>query len=407
MLLQKEQSLLDDKSPTQKQLDWATGYGVCDNCSMNDPAIQRWRGFGRQVNSAALQFYDYLQNSQYYTYKAGHTYSIANTDRPTSLVAIQNQATAALYNYTPHVYNGNFNFFTLWMRYFTRSYPNNSLLQAKGESGVWLIKDNQRRPFLSRGALTSRYDIKKIIQVNKVDLEKYPIGPPIKFAQYSILRSPRGTVFLLVDDTRRGFASQEAFRKIGFNPEEIINASWEDINTYKEGSPITATSTYPTGALLQDKTTGGIYYVSEGTKAPLWDKVLLQTKFKHKSIHAVNPEELKRFQTIAPAIFGDGELLTPSNSPAVYVIDNKQKRPIVSADAFLDLGYKWDNIITVPKQIIDLYPTGEILGKEYQETDIEIIDPLATSTASIITANTSSTTVDQATQAEINDILNP
>ena len=35
----------------------------------------------------------------------------------------------------------------------------------------------------------------------------------------------------------------------------IINASWEDINAYEEGLPITATSSHPTGALLQDKTT--------------------------------------------------------------------------------------------------------------------------------------------------------
>src|SRR3989338_3577795 len=35
--LQKEQSLITDPDPTQKQLDWATGYGVCDACKMTDP----------------------------------------------------------------------------------------------------------------------------------------------------------------------------------------------------------------------------------------------------------------------------------------------------------------------------------------------------------------------------------
>ena len=56
VLLQKEQSLVEDDEPTQKQLDWATGYAVCDDCPMDDPAIQRWKGFGKQINSAALQF---------------------------------------------------------------------------------------------------------------------------------------------------------------------------------------------------------------------------------------------------------------------------------------------------------------------------------------------------------------
>ena len=57
VLLQKEQSLVEDDAPNDRQLDWATGYAVCDDCSKDDPAIQRWKGFGKQINSAALQFY--------------------------------------------------------------------------------------------------------------------------------------------------------------------------------------------------------------------------------------------------------------------------------------------------------------------------------------------------------------
>ncbi|MEN9378840.1 MAG: hypothetical protein RJB15_518, partial [Pseudomonadota bacterium] len=51
--LQKEQSLVTDDTPTQKQLDWAAGYGVCDACSMNDPSLQRFRGFAIQTRRAA------------------------------------------------------------------------------------------------------------------------------------------------------------------------------------------------------------------------------------------------------------------------------------------------------------------------------------------------------------------
>lgn len=40
--LQKEQSLVADQDPVQAQYDWATGYGVCDSCSLNDPDIQKY-----------------------------------------------------------------------------------------------------------------------------------------------------------------------------------------------------------------------------------------------------------------------------------------------------------------------------------------------------------------------------
>lgn len=390
VLLQKEQSLISDRSPRQSQLDWATGYGCPDGGGCND----RWKGFGKQVNSAALQFYDYMQNPDHYTYKAGHTYTVSNTGRGPSVITPKNQATAALYNYTPHVYNGNYNFYKLWLKYFTRAYPNGSLLQSKGEPGVWLIQDNEKRPFITRGALTTRFDASKIITVDPSVLAQYPKGDPLKFPQYSIIRSPRGTIFLIVDDKRRGFASGEAFRKIGYNPEEIIDASWDDINAYEEGKAITATSTYPTGALLQNSATGGVYWVSEGTKAPLLHPILLNTKFKYKSIHQISPDKLAEYKKGDPVRFDDGELLTPDNSPAVYVIEDGKKRAIASAEIFEDLGYKWKNIITAPSVITDLYEEGEPISEIYLQQD-QIID-ISTSTPATATG-TEGIEIDQET----------
>jgi hypothetical protein len=358
VLLQKEQSLIEDGSPSQSHLDWATGYGCPDSGGCNS----RWQGFGKQVNSAALQFRDYMDNPQFYTYKVGQTYTFTNpygtiSQEPIT-VTPANQATTALYNYTPHVYNGNFNFYKIWQRYFTKVYPDGSLLQADAEPGVWLIQNGVKRPFFSKAALASRFDSNKIIKINKSDLDKYETGAPIKFPQYSLIRSPRGTIFLLVDDKKRGFTSLAAFRKIGFNPVEVINASWEDINSYADGAHITATSTYPTGALLQNKKTGGIYYVMEGVKAPLVDKIFLTTKFKNKKIIKVSPAELDQYQTIKPVLFDDGELLKTPNSPFVYVISGGKKLLIASDKIFKDLGYKTENVIIAPSKVLYLYDAG-------------------------------------------------
>jgi len=361
VLLQKEMSLIEDKSPKQSQLDWATGYGCLDGSACNP----RWQGFWKQVNSASLQFRDYIDNPQLYTYRSGQTYTFTNpystTEKGNTVVTPTNQATAALYNYTPHVYNGNYNFYKIWQRYFTTTYYDGSLLQADGEVGVWLIQNGLKRPFLTKGALTSRFDENRIITVNKSDLDKYDTGAPIKFPNYSLIRSPRGTIFLLVDDKRRGFASSVAFRQIGYNPEEVVEASWEDINVYIEGRPITATSTYPTGALLQDKTTGGVYWVFEGEKAPILDAIFLKTKFKKKKIIPVSEEELDTYITIDPVLFEDGELVKTNNSPAVFLLVDGKKRPFISGEIFEGLGYKWENIITTSSKVLYLYPQGEAL----------------------------------------------
>jgi hypothetical protein len=365
-MLQKEMGLIENSSPQKSRLDIAMGYGCPDSggCS------SRWKGFGKQVNSAALQFKDYMDNPHHYTYRAGNTYIFRNQystiKQETTTVRIGNSATAGLYNYTPHVYNGSYNFFVIWNRYFkTVEYPDGSLLQARGEVGIWLIEDGVKRPFLEKGALMSRFDINKTLVVDKAVLDKYERGAPIKFPNYSIVRSPMGNLYLLVDDKRRGFENSDVFKKIGFNPEEIMNASWEDIKSYEEGPAITSISRYPTGALLQDKESGGVYWVAENKKAPLLDAVFLKTKFKGKKIITVDSDELEQYEKIDPVKFENGELLTSDKNPAVYLISEGIKRSFVSGEVFENLGYKWENLVVVPDRILNLYKTGKQITSSY------------------------------------------
>ncbi|MDD5527715.1 MAG: hypothetical protein PHO56_01935 [Patescibacteria group bacterium] len=362
VLLQKEQGLIEDPNPSQGSLDWATGYGCPDGGGCNS----RWQGFWKQINSATLQFYDYMVNPFEYGYRPGNTYTFNNTcsaynNPPSSLVTPYNLATAALYNYTPHVFNGNYNFYTLWQKYFARNYPDGSLLQIKGDKTVWLIQDGKKRAFSSPSVLASRFNINKIITVEKADMDKFGTSTPIRFSNYSLIRSPRGTVYLLVDDQKRGFTSKAVFKKFGYNPAEVVAAGWNDINSYPEGVPLTATSTYPAGALLQDSKTGGVYWVYEGKKAPIPDKAVLTNKFKNKKIIKAAAAELAQYPTTDPILFGDGELLKSSNSPAIYLIAGGVKRPFMSSDLLVKLGYKLSNIINVSPQFLANYNNGEVI----------------------------------------------
>jgi len=373
VLLQKEASLIEDGTPTQSRLDWATGYGCPDNWVCNP----YYKGFGKQINSAALQFLAYMNEQSNYNYRAGQTYVVTNTLEPyctaaTQRMAItpQNKATAALYNYTPHVFNGNYNLYLLWQRYFgglsgtsnvVKLYADGSLLQIQGEPGVWLIANGQKRPFLNYSAFISRFKPEQILLTSQSELDKYPLGEAIKFANYSLAQTPDKQVYLLVNNEKRPFASASVLKSIGFNPEEIEAATVGDLSTYVLGKAITATSTNVTGALMQDTKTGGVFFVENGTKAPLLDKILLTTKFKNKKIMPVSPSILNTFTTVAPVLLPDGSLLKSASFPTVYLISNGQKRPFASEAAFGQLGYKMSNTITVSSQLLYQYPLGETI----------------------------------------------
>ncbi|MFE6966959.1 hypothetical protein ACFVAJ_17745 [Agromyces sp. NPDC057679] len=101
VLLEKEQSLVTDDWPGDRQYRSATGYGCPDtaDCDIN------YYGFFNQVYNAAWQFKKYQARPLDRGYIAGRTNSILyhpNSSCGRSDVYIQNQATAGLYIYTPY-----------------------------------------------------------------------------------------------------------------------------------------------------------------------------------------------------------------------------------------------------------------------------------------------------------------
>jgi len=367
VLLQKEASLIEDTNPPQAHLDWATGYGCPDGWVCNP----YYKGFGKQVNSAALQFLAYINEQDHYNYKVGQTYTIDNTLDPyctttnqTMTVTPANKATAALYNYTPHVFNGNYNVFKLWKRYFpkvVKLYPDGTILQVKNDAGIYLIEGGKKRPFSTYAAFTSRFKPEQIVTVTKDDLDNYPPGDAIRFSNYSLVQTPDKKIYLLVDKEKRPFANLAVFKKIGFNSEEIETASSSDLDLYTIGKTITATSTYVTGVLMQDSKTGGVFYVVDGTKAPVTDKILLSTKFKGKKITKATTKTLDKYTKVDPVLLDDGTLVKTDSFPTVYLISNGLKRPFADEATLNKLGYNTKNVITVSSKFLYNYQQGDII----------------------------------------------
>lgn len=361
VLLQKEQSLIEDPDPTTKQYDWATGYGVCDDCSMSDSGLSRWQGFGKQINSAALQFTEgYMADidSRGVTagkYGPGVPITIDNTT-----VTPLNAATAAMYAYTPHLH-GNSNFTIIWDRWFGKEYPTGTLLQAAGEDGVWRIEAGYRRPITSQSALTSRYNSNLIITVSKTDLAVYPEGSAIALPNYSLVKDEKGSIYLLVDDTMRHVESMAAFHSIGFSQDELVEITSSEVATYAQGTPITAATQDPSGRVVKLTTNGAMFYVKDGVRQAILDPAILTANFPSAVVEKITPVEVEQLKEGKFLKLPDGTLVRSFNDPAVYVIAEGEKHGITSEQIFNDYGYSWSNIIFVNDDVLALHKDGAAL----------------------------------------------
>ena len=351
--LQKEQSLINDPAPTQRQLDRAMGYRCPDNGSCHPNTLD----FGKQVDGAAWQFRQYLDHPQDWFFKPGLVYWVDEQ----YIIIPTNIATAGFYNYTPH-YSGNLRFWGLWSKYWSREYPDGTLLKAHDNPDVWLIQYGTRRLITSYSVLLSRFDPGRIIIVNASDIDHYPVGLSIQFSNYSILRTADGQRYLVVDDQIRPIVDDAAFRKLGYNPEEIIDVEAGELVGYTPGVNISVDSLYPTGVLLQNKTTGGVYYVDNGVRYPIIAREILRTRFPRLHMEQVEPVALDQYPEGFPVLFRDGELVRAANDAKIYVISGGLRRWIPSELVFTNLGYRWENVITTSQQALDLHPLGDVLN---------------------------------------------
>jgi len=352
--LQKEQSLITEKNPSQKQLDGATGYGITDGCGWTCDMYLNNQGFGKQVDSAAgiIRWYYDNKNSSDWIKRAGVSYLVdGQTIIPTT------DATAFLYTYTPHLH-GNENFWKLWQNWFGYSIPDGSLVKSADSPAVYLIQDSKKRPIKSMSILTSRFDKKMIMTIPLSELANYPDGASISLPNYSILKN--GDKYFLVDfDVVRPFANFDVVKKLGYNPDEFVDITDADIAGYTIGSTIQIDTTDPTGRLVKLKDEGSIYYLKDGFYHAIYNQQIAKITFPELIIKTVIASELKNYQPGAIVKLKDGTLFKTKGGSTVYVVEKGKKRPITSNDVFVGFGYDEKNIIIIDDILASIHETGQ------------------------------------------------
>ncbi len=353
--LQKEQSLVMDNKPTQKQLDWAMGYAVCDSCSMNDPRIQKYKGFAKQVDNAAGIIRWYYNNTNHGVVKKINSPVFINNQE----VVPQSWATAFLYTYTPHL-QGNKNFWRIWNNWFASIYPNGTILQSDTTKQYYLIADGKKRLFQNKNILLSRVDPALAVTIPDADLINYPDGSPISFPNYSIIKTESG-YYLLDYDAKRPFENEETLKKLGFNPQEIIEAKDADIAYYEKGPVITASNNKPQGVIYKITDASNAHFLlKDSILYPLISAEIAKTNFPGLDIESKKKVDISKYPISDKLItFSDGTLLKMKDRNIIYVIEKGKKRRISDEDTFLAMGYNHKNLLTVELSTLLSMPEGE------------------------------------------------
>lgn len=388
--IQKESSMITKSvfntaaysGSAQYYLDWITFYGWCDTCSTGVS-----KGFTNQIVATAAAFRRYLDliassGTSISGWGPAVTKTIpcitsdyANSRQlcvPGTSVDITptNAATSALYTYTPHP-GGNYAFWSLWKMFnfnLRRVYPDGTLLQAKGSKDIYILQGGIKRRFASQNALLATYSLKKVITVSQDALLQYDTGKAIYFANYSLVTAPNRGVYLVANDVKRPIKSKAALLKLGIDPKTSVKASWEVLNEFPDGAPITIDDVYPAGAVVQNTKNGMIFYVKDGVRYPVASGDIYKSQFGAKKPIKLKPEVLETYTWGANVGFRDGELIQEKTAAGkgtgpVYFISNGYRLPIASVAASKAYGFDkiMKNLIKTNAKSVNVHPLGPVL----------------------------------------------
>jgi hypothetical protein len=317
--------------------------------------------------------------------KVGQTIAIENTLGDfagiffSQNVTIGNRATAALYRYTPHVFNGNYNFWRFFTEWF--KYANGTLLSSTQDGFIYIIEDGARKRVPSFVAAVRGLNLATAVSASPTELADYPPGPLYGPPDNTIVNE-NGTHYVFVGGVRHPVSPFVlAQRKLDVGKSMPIAAA--DAALFPAGAQLTPSegtvlrgievpdvylvengvlkkyseftfaqhkagaklqripdsevASYPKqgyvapldGTVIQDRAKTGVYLMSKQRRLPLTPELLKNRKITAKQIVTLSSdEEIASIPIGPPATPAEGTYFTAGGPREFYLFKDGAKHPI-------------------------------------------------------------------------------
>jgi hypothetical protein len=364
--LQKEQGLItnhqnDAEATLQKALDHSLGFDCPDSsgCGNLFPGFyyQLFGNFDAEGNrylgaakSLMKSFNTPGGRGPSYNGQVSHvgdTITIYNTQGPpnnapeSQQVTIESSATAALYRYTPHVYNGNYNFWKYMNEWFR--YPNGTLVKLGTDSTVYIIQNGTRQLVPAFVASARGLNLASSITVSTTELESYPQDKIYGPADNTIVKATDSAQLYVFIANVKHPASEFVIQQRGLNSATALPLTPAESAMFEQGSTLTPKD----GTVLRGQNQQAIYLVDNGS-LKLYSAFVFGQRKAGKQVQVIPDSEVDSYPKAGFVPPLDGTLVKADNSLTIYLIGEGQKHP-VSGSVFKNRKFSFKNVVTLSK----------------------------------------------------------
>lgn len=373
--MEKEQSLIDGQFSTDEAMQTAIDHAMGFNCGDNVGCWNLFPGFYYQLfgnfdssNNRYLGAAKSLMKSFITTGGRGPSYNGAISHVGDTIIldntlggyegidaqqtiTIANSATAALYRYTPHVFNGNYNFWKFFNKWF--KYPNGTLLRLASASDTYIIQNGLKALVPQFVAQARNLKLDSAITISPTEFASYDTDKPLGPVDNTVVAiSGQNVKYVFINNIRHQ-ASDLVLSQRGLTSANVLSVSAQDASVFETGSILTPKD----GTIIRGTVNQAVYLVQNGQIKLYSAYTFAQNKIKAKQIVTVPDDEILTYTQngfVAPL---DGSLIKTASSGTVYVVKSGLKQP-VAAEIFKNQGYSYKNIATISNDELNALAEG-------------------------------------------------
>ncbi len=377
--LQKEQSLITGRQEAsedqlQRALDIALGFGCPDSGGCGELYtgfyFQLFGNYDNEGNrylgatkSLMKSFTTPGGRGPYYNgsvAKVGDTIILGNTlggydgVEAEQKVKIENAATAALYRYTPHVFNGNYNFWKYMSDWFGSTphgsgYSDGTLIKYK--KAYYIIQKGSRYRLTDFVIKARNIKTKRAASVTSKEFSKISDGGTYGLADGTLAKTE--SAYYVFYSNKKYIATETVIKQRGLNKNNAIEASESDLSDYKTETQLLP----PEGSVLKGENSKEVYIVENNMLRLISSTVLAQRGLSGQ-IQTIPESELANYPKGGYLIPADGSMVKSQKDATVYLIANRIKMPVPSLLVFKTYGRSFSEIQILGNEELEAIPTG-------------------------------------------------
>ncbi len=164
----------------------------------------------------------------------------------------------------------------------SKNYPDAALIKI-GDN-YYKFQDNKLHAFISSNAYLSQYFPKQAIEKDEGFLNKYELAEEkLGFASGTLL-SCGESAFIVSGSEILPIDSPITFESMGFNWDDVISVSSEEIGIYERGKLFTDKRSHPDGTIFAGEESGKYYLVQNGAKREIIGSHIIKSYLKKNPV---------------------------------------------------------------------------------------------------------------------------